>query len=58
MKEVEKLLIEKSRGRELPTEEEIEELRSDDELIPPFRISDEEGAAKISQDNAIQILYM
>ena len=58
MREVEEFLIEKCRGRELPTDEEIEALRLHGELITPYRIRNEEGAAQISQDNAVQLIYM
>ena len=58
MREVEQILIEKSRGRELPTEEEIEEYRVAEQLIEPFTISDEEGAAEINRNNAMQLLHV
>eukprot|EP00795_Rhopilema_esculentum_P002763 gene2763-983_t len=58
MREVEQILIEKSRGRELPTEEEIAEYRVAEQLIEPFRISDEEGAAEINRNNAMQLLHI
>ena len=43
----------------MPTEEEIAELRAlEEELIPPYMISNEEGAARITKDNAISLLHM
>ena len=58
MKEVENFLIEKSRGRDLPTEEEIEEYNNKEAPIEPYRISSEEGAAQISHRNAVPLLFM
>ena len=58
MREVEKFLLEKCRGREPPSEAEILALQYNDVLIEPFQINGEEGAAQISQDNAVQLLYM
>ena len=54
---MEKFLVEKCRGRELPTDEEISESRSE-EIIKRFKVSDEEGAASISMDNAVNLLFM
>ena len=43
----------------MPTDEEIAELRVfEEELIPPYMISHEEGAARITKDNAISLLHM
>ena len=54
---MEDFLIKKSRGRELPTEEEIEEYRSNEVEIEPYRIQNGEWSAQVSEDNAVQLLY-
>ncbi len=57
-KEIEKILHAKSHGREEPTEDEIAERFDEEQLIKPFKISIEEGAPRISKDNAIMLLHM
>eukprot|EP00794_Sanderia_malayensis_P019899 gene19899-21843_t len=55
--EIEIILQEKSHNREEPTEDEIRERQTEDELIKPFQISNEEGAARITKDNAVDLLH-
>ena len=54
---MEEFLIKNSRGRELPTEEDMEEYRSDDVIIEPYRIQNGKWTAQIAEDNAVQLLY-
>ena len=59
MRTIESTLFEKCQGRLFPSNEEIEEAMYDEEseLIPPYIPDLSPGAARITKDTAIGLLY-